>query len=234
MKKNIMIINADREAARIVKDNLACPSTNVLCVSSMHEALLSFMDKEFCLVILDACISAEDDHKLLKAMRKARTTPILILSSQSCHVERLRVLQAGAHAYIGEPYSLEECLAQAQALMQLYCELKPQQEVCYSLAIGKDLVVDPLSRQALLNGKDLRLTRKEFDLLFCLASNPGQVFSREQLYNHVWDEHSAYNVDEVVKAQIKTLRQKLNMTGNEYIKNVWGIGYRLHTEPDDE
>lgn len=94
MKKNIMIINADREAAQIVKDNLARPSTNVLCVSSMHEALLSFMDKEFCLVILDACISAEDDHKLLKAMRKARTTPILILSTQSCHVERLKVLQA--------------------------------------------------------------------------------------------------------------------------------------------
>lgn len=63
MKKSIMIINADREAARIVKDNLACPSTNVLCVYSMHKALLSFMDKKFCLVILDACISAVDDVK---------------------------------------------------------------------------------------------------------------------------------------------------------------------------
>ena len=234
MKKNIMIINADHESAQIVKDNLACASTNFFCVSSMHDALQIFIKMEFCLVILDASISAEDDYKLLRAIRKSKTTPILILSSKSCHVERLRVLQAGAHAYIGHPYSMEECLAQAQALMQLYCELKPQQEVCYTLAIGKDLVVEPLSRQALLNGKDLRLTRKEFDLLFCLASNPGQVFSREQLYNHVWDEHSAYNVDEVVKAQIKTLRQKLSMTGNEYIKNVWGIGYRLHTEPDDE
>ena len=141
MKKNIMIINADREAAQIVKNNLACPSTNILCVSSMHEALLSFMDKEFCLVILDACISAEDDHKLLKAMRKARTTPILILSSQSCHVERLKVLQAGAHAYIGHPYSLEECLAQAQALMQLYCDLKPRKEICYTLATLPGLVL---------------------------------------------------------------------------------------------
>lgn len=234
MKKNIMVINKNREEAQLIKENLPCPNTNIFCMTSMDEALLSFAYKEFCLVILDASISAEDDYKLLRAIRASKSIPILILSSQSCHVERLRVLQAGAHAYIGEPYSLEECLAQAQALMQLYCELKPQQEVCYSLAIGKDLVVDPLSRQALLNGKDLRLTRKEFDLLFCLASNPGQVFSREQLYNHVWDEHSAYNVDEVVKAQIKTLRQKLNMTGNEYIKNVWGIGYRLHTEPDDE
>lgn len=233
MKKNIMIINADREAAQIVKDNLTCPSTNILCVSSIHEALLSFMDTDFCLVILDACISAENDHKLLKAMRKARTTPILILSSQSCHVERLKVLQAGVHAYIGEPYSLEECLAQAQALMQLYCELKPQQEICYTLTLGKDLIIDPLTRQVQLNGKALPFTRKEFDLLYCLASNPGQVFSREQLYDQVWDEHAAYNVDEVVKAQIKLLRQKLSMTGKEYIQNIWGVGYRF-TEPDDE
>ena len=234
MKKFVLIINTNIDAAKMIKHNLSSFNTEIICTTSVLEALQIIQQREFCLIILDAAISAEDDHRLLSAIRKSKTTPILILSSQSCHVERLRVLQAGAHAYIGHPYSLEECLAQAQALMQLYCELKPQQEVCYTLAIGKDLVVDPLSRQALLNGKDLRLTRKEFDLLFCLASNPGQVFSREQLYNHVWDEHSAYNVDEVVKAQIKTLRQKLNMTGNEYIKNVWGIGYRLHTEPDDE
>lgn len=234
MTKNILIINSNPEASRIIASNLSSPNTEIVYEYSMEEALKTYAQKEFCLIILDAAMSAEDDHRLLAALRKSKTTPILILSSQSCHVERLRVLRAGAHAYIGHPYSMEECLAQAQALMQLYCELKPQQDVCYTLAIGKDLVVDPLSRQALLNGKDLRLTRKEFDLLFCLASNPGQVFSREQLYNHVWDEHSAYNVDEVVKAQIKTLRQKLNMTGNEYIKNVWGIGYRLHTEPDDE
>lgn len=234
MNKTILIINANIDAAQTIKHNLSSHNTKIICTTSMHDALQIFTQMEFCLVILDASISAEDDYKLLRAIRSSKTTPILILSSQSCHVERLRVLQAGAHAYIGHPYSLEECLAQAQALMQLYCELKPQQEICYTLAIGKDLVVDPLSRQALLNGKDLRLTRKEFDLLFCLASNPGQVFSREQLYNHVWEEHSAYNVDEVVKAQIKTLRHKLSMTGNEYIKNVWGIGYRLHTEPDDE
>ena len=234
MKKNVLIINADYEISRLIRDNLICPSTNVLCVSSMGDALRAFINMDFCLVILDAGISAADDHKLLKTMREARTTPILILSSHTCHVERLKVLQAGAHAYIGHPYSLEECLAQAQALMQLYCELKPQREICYTLAFGKDLIIDPLSRQVQLNGKVLPFTRKEFNLLYCLASNPGQVFSREQLYDQVWDEHSAYNVDEVVKAQIKLLRQKLSATGKEYIQNVWGVGYRFHNEPDDE
>ena len=106
MKKNIMIINADCMAAQMVQDSLSCANTDIICVSSMNEALMLFAHKEYCLVILDASISAEDDYKLLRAIRKAKTTPILILSSQSCHVERLRVLQAGAHAYIGEPYSL--------------------------------------------------------------------------------------------------------------------------------
>lgn len=234
MKKSILIINANVSAALEMKHNLSSPGTEILCVSSMAEALQIFIKSEFCLIILDASISAEDDHRLLRAMRKARTTPILILSSQSCHVERLKVFEAGAHAYIGEPYSLEECLAQAQALMQLYCDLKPQKEVCYTLAFGKDLVIDPSTRQVLLNGRDLQFTRKEFDLLFCLASNPGQVFSREQLYEQVWDEYSAYNVDGVVKSQIRLLRQKLSVTGREYIKNVWGVGYRFQNEPDDE
>lgn len=234
MKKAILIINANMAAAQTIKHNLTSPNTEIVCVSSMAEALQTFIKTEFCLIILDAGISAEDDHQLLKAMRKARTTPILILSSQSCHVERLKVFQAGAHAYIGEPYSLEECLAQAQSLVELYCDLKPQQEICYTLAFGKDLIIDPAARKVFLKGNDLRLTKKEFDLLFCLASNPGQVFSREQLYDHVWEEYSAHNVDEVVKAQIKLLRQKLSDTGRDYIKNVWGVGYRFHNEPNDE
>ena len=208
MKKKIMVINTDEGIAQEIKKSLISQDTNVLCVSSMYEALPLLMEQEFCLIILDAKISAEDDYNLLKVLRKIRTMPILILSSKGSNTERLQVLKAGAHAYIGKPYSLEECLAQAQSLMQLYCELKPQRDICYTLVFGKNLIIDPLARQV--------------------------IFSRKQLYNHVWDEHSAYNVDEVVKAQIKLLRQKLSSTGKEYIQNVWGVGYRFRSEPDDE
>ena len=114
-----MVINKNPDMANKIKFNLSSSDTEIIGVFSMAEALRILVKKEFCLIILDAQISAEDDHQLLAAIRKSKTTPILILSSQSCHVERLQVLQAGAHAYIGEPYSLEECLVQAQALMQL-------------------------------------------------------------------------------------------------------------------
>lgn len=234
MKKYVLIVNSNQEVSNKIHKNLSSANTEILCASSVSEAIPMLVKSEFCLIILDASISAQDDHQLLAAIRKLKVTPILILSSQFCQIERLQVLQAGAHAYMGEPYTLEECLAQSQALMQLYCDIKPQPETCYTLVFGKNLIIDPIARQVFLNGKELKLTRKEFDLLFCLASSPGQVFSREQLYEHVWDEDSIYNVDDVVKAHIKSLRKKLSDADVTYIKNVWGIGYRFHDETDDE
>ena len=111
--------------------------------------------------------------------------------------------------------------------MQLYIDMNPQSEICYTLAFGKDLIIEPETRQVMLQGSELRLTRKEYDLLFWLASNPGKVYSCGQLYDHVWDDQAAYNVDEVVKYHIKSLRKKLTVSNAEYIKNVWGIGYRF-------
>lgn len=85
----------------------------------------------------------------------------------------------------------------------------------------------PTDSSSFSKGKRIEIDKKEFDLLFCLASNPGQVFSREQLYNYVWEE-AIYNVDDVVKAHIKGLRKKLSDVKTTYIKNVWGIGYYFH------
>ena len=172
-------------------------------------------------------MSAADDHNLLKTMRSAKSTPILILSSKNDNSHRIHALQAGAHAYMGQPYTHEECMAQAHALMQLYLDTAPRGDLCYTLAFGNDLIIDPSTRQVFLKGKEINFTRKEFDILFWLASNPGKVFTREQLYDHIWDDQSVYNVDDVVKYHIKTLRKKLTAFNAEYIKNVWGLGYRF-------
>lgn len=228
--KNVLIINEDTEETNHIREFFESQNSKVLCATSMQDALGYFINTELCLIILAAELSAEDDHKLLKAMRKTKTTPILVLSSKTDHKERLESLQAGAHAYMGEPYTPEECLAQAQSLMQMYVDLHPNAKECFTLAFGNDLIIDPESRQVFLKGKEISFTRKEFDLLFCLASNPGKVFSREQLYDKVWNEYAAFNVDDVVKAHIKALRQKLSVSEMEYIKNVWGVGYRFHQE----
>ncbi len=228
MKKNILIINEDVSESEQIKNNLSGAGTNVICACSLHEALAAFISTEFCLVILDADMSAEDDHRLLKSMRTTKSTPIMVLSSQIHHNGRIHAFNAGAHAYMGKPYTQEECLAQAHSLIQMYIDMNPHGNICYTLAFGNELVIDPSTRQVFIKGKEVKFTRKEFDMLFCLASNPGKVFSREQIYDQVWDEQSAFNVDDVVKAHIKAVRQKLSETDSEYIKNVWGVGYQFH------
>ena len=234
MKNNILIINEDEKEAIELKHRLQSTTTNVFCCFTMQDALTCFVKHDFCLIILDANMSADDDHRLLKAMRTSKSTPILILSTQSDHSGRIHALQAGAHAYLGYPYSHEECMAQAHSLMQLYLDSSPNIGTCYTLAFGNDLVINPSTRQVFLHGNELKMTRKEFDLLFWLASNPGQVFSREQLYDHVWDDQSAFNVDGVIRTHISALKQKLSTSNGEYIKNVWRVGYRFNKSEGDK
>ena len=225
MQKSVLIISSDKLDADGMKARLSSEMTTVYIASNV-EAAIGYLDvKNLCLVILDSEISQQDDHMLLKAIHKLKLAPILILSTETNHVDRLETLQAGAHAYMGIPYTMEECLEQAQALMKIHIEKNAKPNHYFTIIMGNGLTINPQTRQVFLKEKELKLTRKEFDLLFCLASNPGQVFSREQLYNYVWNEEAIYNVDDVVKAHIKGLRKKLSDVEATYIKNVWGIGY---------
>ena len=119
MKKQILIINQDYEEATQTKNRIESATSEVYIAISVHDAMNLFMKHEFCLIILDAHMSAEDDHNLLGAMRNAKSTPIMVLSSQNDPTHRVHALQAGAHAYMGKPYTDEEWMAQAHSLMEL-------------------------------------------------------------------------------------------------------------------
>lgn len=227
MKKKVLIIDDDFNVCRQIKYSLQSATTEVYYALSVSDGLKRFMEHEYCLVIMDIALSETDGQKLLKFMRRAKTIPILVLSSKPGREAKLSAYQAGALAYLEKPYELEECLVQAESLMDLYINLQFPKSRCYTLAFGMDLIIDPEQRIAILDDEELNLTRKEFDLLFCLASHAGQVLSREQLYGMVWNNENTYDVDEAVKSQIKTLRKKLTAYNREYIKNVWGIGYRF-------
>lgn len=230
MKKKVLIIDDDLNVCREIKYALQNATTDAYYACSVSDGIKRFMEQEYCLVIMDIALAEADGQELLKIMRQTKTTPILVLSSKPGRETKFSAYQAGAHAYLEKPYELEECLAQAEALMDLYVNLNAPKGRCYTLAFGMDLMIDPERRIAMLDGQELNLTRKEFDLLFCLASHAGQVLSREQLYSLVWNNENAYDIDEAVKSQIKTLRKKLTAYNREYIKNVWGIGYRFVDE----
>lgn len=230
MNKKILIINDKADDMVELKAQLKDSDTSICCAMSVNEALKQISQTEFTLVILDAELSAAGGHQILNAMKRTTTTPILVLSGQTDHTHRLATLKAGAHAYMGKPYTLDECLAQAQSLMQLYLDTKPQSAIYFTLVFAKGLTIDTVRQKAFLMEKELQLTRKEYKLLVYLASDPGRVFSREQIYAKVWDELVTHDVDNPVKNVIKTLRQKLSPADIDYIKNVWGVGYRFDDE----
>lgn len=234
VKKSVLVIDDNIEVCREIKYSLQNETTEVYYALSVRDGINQLTKRLFCLVIMDILLSEADGIDLLKLIRQIKPIPILVLSSKPGSEDRIAALKAGAHGYVEKPYDLEECLAHAQSLMELYAQLHISESRCYTLAFGMDLIIDPVKHQATLKGEPLNLTRKEFDLLFHLASHAGQVLSREQLYNAVWKETTAYNVDEQVKAHIKALRRKLIPAGKEYIKNEWGVGYRFSPEEEEQ
>lgn len=234
MKKKVLIIDDNFDVCREIKYALQSETTDVYYAMSVHDGIKQLSTNYFCLVIMDILLSEADGMELLKIIRHIRPIPILVLSSKPGSEKRIAAFKAGAHGYMEKPYQLEECLAYAKSLMELYAHLHMSESRCYTLAFGMDLIIDPVKHQATLKGEPLNLTRKEFDLLFYLASHAGQVLSREQLYSAVWNEDSTYNIDESVKAHIKALRKKLTPSGREYIQNEWGVGYRFSPEDEEQ
>lgn len=227
MKTGVLIIGSTDAIYHEIYKNLQSATTEVFCAHSFEDTLAYYRKEQYVLVILDAAISKADDYRLLHVLRHERPIPIFVLSSLETTGDRLKAFQAGANVYMGKPYSLEECLEQAKSLIRLYEDISQQHLDQTEMCFQGGLSIRPAHRQVYSNSTPINLTRKEFDILFCLASHPGQVFSREQLYSYVWDTDTSFNIDEVVKAHIKTLRKKLSISGQEHIENVWGVGYRF-------
>ena len=164
MKKRVLILDDDLNVCRQIKYALQDATTDVYYAFSVAEGMKHFMEQNYCLVIMDIALSEADGNELLKIMKRAKTIPILVLSSKPGQEAKLSAYQAGAHAYMEKPYELEECLAQAEALMDLYVNLKQPEDRSYTLAFGMDLIIDPARRVVTLSDEELNLTRKEWGL----------------------------------------------------------------------
>lgn len=231
MAKRVLVIDNDPANHDEVRRELESECTEVICVNSVQDALKIFLNWEFSLVILDAGLSECDGYSLLEVMQTIKPTPILALSS------RHRKGSEGAASPNSKfdinskmPYCLKDSLRLAQRAICSYSECETAGKCHYAFVCGKDLVINPDKHEVLLKGQPLELTKTEFDILFCLAKHQGQVLSREQIYDYVWNEDSAFNVDNVVKAHIKAIRKKLAAADTQYIQNVWGVGYRFQID----
>lgn len=226
MKKRILVVGDRQGVCRPIQASMQNGLTDVCYVMSEFEALDVFAKSDCCLVIIDIEQFPINNIDILRTFRKEKPIPIIALATKLVPADRVALFQAGANAYWEKPLNLDVCVAQANSLIQLYLE-QSESRVYRPLIFGTELIIDPTYRQVIISGTPLDLTRKEFDLLLCLARHPGQVWSRTQLYSQVWDDNLGVSGENAVKSHIGNLRRKLADMGKAYIQTSWGVGYKF-------
>ena len=182
------------------------------------------------LVILDWMLPGLDGLSVCRELRQKYLMPIIMLTARSQEVDRVLGLEVGADDYLVKPFGVRELLARARAALRRV-ELEAKRGAAAGMGVDDKVIVhgalriEPGSHRATLDGKELALTPKEFELLHLFAANPGRAFNREFLIERIWSGDFD-GIDRAVDNHIRRLRQKLGSFG-EKIATVWGVGYRF-------
>ena len=232
VKRKILLVTEDIKLFSLIQGQMENSTTELCCVMSPSEALSLIRKTEFCVIILDLQLPGIDMLEMVRIVRISQQTPILALTEPLEPAKIAALFRAGVDAFLEKPIETEICAAQAESLMRLRSWGNEDTERKSILTFGSSLVISPRFRQVLVNGEPLELTKKEFDLLYFLAGRERQVFSREQLFDQLWDYNFELGGNDTVKVHINTLRKKLMVLGYNAIENIRGVGYRFIPPPD--
>ena len=186
------------------------------------------MKEDFDLFILDLMLPEMDGFEICKRIRKNKNTPILMVSAKKDDIDKIRGLGLGADDYITKPFSPSELVARVKAHLARYERLIGSTVVENEIIEIRGLKIDKTARRVYINGEEKQFTTKEFDLLTFLAQNPNHVYTKEELFNKIWDMESVGDIA-TVTVHIKKIREKIefNTAKPQYIETLWGVGYRF-------
>ncbi len=230
MGRSVLVIEDDRQIADVVKLNL---TQQLDCqVKLALDGLVGMTEAEakpWDLIILDVMLPGMDGLEVLRRIRaKSHSQPVLMLTAKSTELDRVLGLEMGADDYLTKPFSMMELIARVKATFRRTDAMTAGGGDGRERITIAGLTLDPDKREAVLDGRLLELTAKEFDLLWFFARNPGRVFSRTQVLDTVWGySHSGY--EHTVNTHINRLRTKLEKdpAQPEYLLTVWGVGYKF-------
>ncbi len=231
MNPKILVVDDDKEIAEAISKLLELNNFTVFKAYDGVQALKTVRETELDLVIMDVMMPNLDGMSALKILREENNIPVIILSAKSEDYDKVLGLQVGADDYIVKPYNPQELVARVNATIRRYMFLGSKNvEELTSEHIYKSggLILDTQTKEAIVDGENVKLTPKEYGILFLLIRNAGMVFSVEEIYSNVWQE-DAYDVDNTVMVHIRRLRKKIEIDSKnaKYLKVVWGIGYKI-------
>ena len=168
-----------------------------------------------------------DGMRTCLKIRESRNIPIILLSAKSEDSDKILGLNIGADDYVTKPFNHLELVARVKSQLRRY-DYPLNRENTQDLIVIKDLTIDTVNKQVSLRGENIKLTATEYKILTLLASHPGRIFSIKEIYERVWEE-PFYKSENTVTVHIRRMREKIEINSKEpeYIKVVWGLGYKI-------
>ena len=227
MNEKILIIEDEISIAELEKDYLEINGYNVEMEHTGTEGLNNVLLNKYDLIILDIMLPDINGFEICKKIREESNVPLLMVSARGEDIDKIRGLGLGADDYITKPFSPNELVARVKAHISRYNRLVEENKEPKELSI-RGLNMNLEARRVTVNGKEIILTTKEYDLLLFLAKNPDRVFSKDSLFDRVWGMDN-YGDIATVTVHIGKIRDKIEKdTSNpQYIETIWGVGYRF-------
>lgn len=236
-KQRILIVDDDSSIAELISLYLTKECYDTKMVADGEEALRVFKDYNPNLVILDLMLPGIDGYEVCRKLRSFSSVPVIMLSAKGETFDKVLGLELGADDYMIKPFDAKELVARVKAVLRRYSQPQqaaaaaPENDSLSALRTGnfieyKDLIINLTNYSVFYKGRAVEMPPKELELLYFLASSPNQVFTREQLLDHIWGYEFAGD-SRTVDVHIKRLREKIPGTGEWEISTVWGIGYKF-------
>ena len=224
----ILIIEDEEAIAELEKDYLELSGFSVEIENRGDVGLERAREGDFNLFILDLMLPGMDGFEICKQIRQEKNTPVILVSAKKDDIDKIRGLGLGADDYITKPFSPSELVARVKAHLARYERLIGSGLPENDIVEIRGIKIDKTARRVWVNGEEKNFTTKEFDLLTFLAQNPNRVFTKDELFNKIWDMESIGDIA-TVTVHIKKIREKIefNTAKPQYIETIWGVGYRF-------
>lgn len=224
--KKILIIEDDESIAEIERDYLVMSGYEVAVADNGDEGLELYLGGGFNLVILDLMLPGKSGYDILEKISDTKDIPVIIVSAKDEEMSKIKGLNLGADDYVTKPFGMGELVARVNRLIKSYEKFRGG-DIGGTITV-RGLSIDEAGRRVYVDGTEIVLKQKEFDVLVFLMKNPNRVYSKETIFERVWG-YDALSDASTVTVHIARIREKIekNPSKPEYIETVWGAGYRF-------
>ena len=230
MLYNILICDDDRDIVSALDIYLTSDGYKTYHAYDGLEALKIVEEREIHLILMDVMMPHMDGIRATAKLRESKNIPIILLTAKSEDADKILGLNIGADDYVTKPFNPQELAARVRSQLRRYTLLGDvHAEERQGLIVNGRLTYDPDRRELRADGEAVKLTATETKIVDLLMRNPGRIFPAEEIYRRVWDGEAAYACENTVMVHIRRIREKIELNPKEpdYIKVVWGIGYKM-------